>query len=109
MEHSDMTEVSLMKRINTDYNSNKLELINIEKSIPTCWNKIRILFRKTGMYHPPNRIKSAFNSCEFNMGHLIVPSTYLIDRKRIEYRNHSNEKIKFPDLSQPPNPHFPSP
>ena len=29
MEHSDMTEVSLMKRINTDYNSNKLELINI--------------------------------------------------------------------------------
>jgi len=45
MEHSDMTEVSLMKRINTDYNSNKLELINIEKSIPTCWNKIRYLIR----------------------------------------------------------------
>ena len=25
--------------------SNKLEMINIEKSIPTCWNKIRFLFR----------------------------------------------------------------
>ena len=45
MEHSYFMEVSLLKRINTDYNSNKLELINIEKSIPTCWNKIRYLIR----------------------------------------------------------------
>jgi hypothetical protein len=47
MEHSDLSEISLIRLITTDsfiikilygFNFNKLELISKGESIPTCWN-----------------------------------------------------------------------